>query len=46
MNADELSLGGEAVSEGEASITMTLASDKVLTKEFSVRVQSGCRYVM
>lgn len=46
MNADELSLGGEAVSEGEASITMTLAGDKVLTKEFSVRVQSGYRRVM
>lgn len=42
MNADELSLGGEAVSEGEASITMTLAGDKVLTEKFSVRVQSGC----
>ena len=46
MNADGLSLGGEAVSEGEASIAMTLAGDKVLTKKFSVRVQSGYRRVM
>lgn len=43
MNADGLSLGGEAMSEGEASIAVTLAGDKVLTEKFSVRVQSECR---